>query len=255
MKTRNPGEFKGSRIRRALQSLQTKILEFSDIKGWTSTQLIGGVRLSSNGLRVSFDISPLIKPFLFGLNRLYTTFELESVFRLSGKYSKRLYPMACQFKSSQIWVLVIDDLHRRLNLSESYRDNFGAVYNRVVRGAIDEINEKTDITISEKTRTKKPGSKSVHSITFHIILKNAHQKSQEDSLLMDSLIAVDLAPWQCERVLKTIAAVDIRKLLYSIHLARTNHKINVSLGAYSSGCFKQIGVSFEGKKGSNTEVR
>lgn len=252
LKSQSATEIKGSRIKRALKSLQTKLFEFENNGHWISVQLIGGVQLTKNEQRIYFDISPFIKPLLFNLKSFYTQFELESIFKLSSKYAKRIYPMACQFKGSGVWAVKVSELHNRLKLPDSYRENFGMMKLRVLNAAIREINDLTDIKIQESSQIKQPGTKIVHSIVYSVSYKSPELRTDNERKLIDSLEKLGLTSWQAVNVILSLEATEIRKLIWNIQLKKSNNAIDGSVGSYSIGCFKNAGVQFEKKQTQKT---
>ena len=85
---------------------------------------------------------------------------------LTGKYSKQLYYHLCSKSKLKTYTDTFSDLLCRLNANYEYKD----FKRRVLKPAIEEINEKTDleITYKENKSKTKSGQQLVNSITFEI---------------------------------------------------------------------------------------
>lgn len=246
LKEYQKGEIKTSRIKRALQGLQKKVFEFNQNGNWVSCQLVGGVKITKDDRRIYFNIDPYIKPLLYDLKEHYTLFELESIFRLTSKYAKRLYPMCCQFKSSTFWTIRVDEIHKRLRLPDSYCEKYAMMYARVLGPAIDEINKVTDINVEVPTRHRKKGTKTIEALTFRIRPQSKQVINDLEKKIIDRLESYGLQSWQAYNVLLTLPTEQVRKLVYQISVDKSNGVIRGSMGAYTAGVFKNHGVPFEG---------
>lgn len=111
-------------------------------------------------------------PYLAELKEGYFYYRLKSALLLSRTYSQRFYEFFSQFLDTGIWKgVTIDYIRTRLNLnSEKYAENFDFV-KRVVHDSIDEINEKTDISVDIVKYHKK--GKKIIGFDFKITSKQA----------------------------------------------------------------------------------
>ncbi len=110
---------------------------------------------------VEIEIGIKLRPYLFALKKNFTIFGLEIAMSLTSKYSKRLYEMLCQFKSTGILRLSVLELKERFQLvSEDGLEQYSRWSNfekNVLQTAQNEINEKADFKFDYKL--KKQGRK------------------------------------------------------------------------------------------------
>jgi plasmid replication initiation protein len=116
---------------------------------------------------VEIEIGIKLRPYLFALKKNFTIFGLEVAMSLHSKYSKRLYEMLCQFKSTGILRLSVVELKERFQLIsaegvEQYT-RWSNFEKNVLQTTQNEINEKADFKFDYKL--KKNGRKIV-SVEF-----------------------------------------------------------------------------------------
>lgn len=89
-------------------------------------------------------------PLFLDLKDNFTIVSLANIFSLVGKYSKRFYVLLSSWKNiySKKPITIIE-LYKILMLDNSYEE-WGSFHQRVLRPAIKEINQKTDIRVSYK---------------------------------------------------------------------------------------------------------
>lgn len=104
---------------------------------------------------VSFKFADAMIPRLVELERKFTTYEIEQVAKLPSQYSIRLYEIFMQCvdkkKTCKGWLdISLDDLRFRLGLLTTEYKTMSNFKARVLDYSIDEINKKTDLTVSYK---------------------------------------------------------------------------------------------------------
>ena len=107
---------------------------------------------------VEIEIGTKLRPYLFALKKNFTIFGLEVAMSLNSKYSKRLYEMLCQFKSTGILRLSVSELKERFQLTntegvEQYT-RWSNFEKNVLKTAQTEINEKADFKFDYHLKTK-----------------------------------------------------------------------------------------------------
>ncbi len=113
-------------------------------------------------------ISARLKPYLLQLKDLFTRIPLRYTYVLRSSYSIRLYELLKQYEQTGFRVDYLPDLKEMLGIKkDEYKDwrNFERI---VLKRAVKEINEKTDLEVSYKK--KKTGRKITH-IEFTIRTK------------------------------------------------------------------------------------
>lgn len=114
---------------------------------------------------IDLQISPKLKELILEAKQGIFYKPSESI-ALTGKYSKQLYYHLCSKSKLKKYTDTISDLNSRLNSDYEYKD----FKRRILKPALEEINEKTDlnITYTENKNKLKSGQQSVGSITFNI---------------------------------------------------------------------------------------
>lgn len=125
---------------------------------------------------IGVTLHPDLKPYLLQVHRDYTRFQLGYAVRMESKYAIRLYQLL------QRWAFVgkkrisVEDLRLRLGAreldknGEIIKDNLPAyksLKQKALRPAVDEINEKSDLSVSF-TEEKQKGSKAIAALNFRI---------------------------------------------------------------------------------------
>lgn len=109
-------------------------------------------------------------------------YNLSTAFSLSSQYSKRIYYMCKEWAgkgSTNTRYDTVDGLREKLRVPGSYC--YGMFKERVLEKAVDEINKKTDITISyDEIKKKGLGGSKVIGVTWHIQRKSQIAGGQVD---------------------------------------------------------------------------
>lgn len=126
---------------------------------------------------VELELSPHLKDHLLNLQK-YVKGDLTSFLKLKSVYSKKIYTLACQFKSTGFLIKSVDILNEILDTPESLSNNYSDFKRRVLIQAQEDINEKTDLKISfTEIKTKK----AVTEIKFLIKEKKIKENYVEKS--------------------------------------------------------------------------
>ena len=109
---------------------------------------------------ITFKLSEHLKPYLIGLNELFSSYSYEEILRLKTNYAIRLYELLYSYANLRFnndyhtlvfdnvkldedeVVFTIEQLREYFNCKEKY-PNTGDFIKRVVRAAIDDINQNT----------------------------------------------------------------------------------------------------------------
>ncbi len=114
-------------------------------------------------------INETARPYFFELKNNFTAMQLKSVLNCSSKYAKRLYGIACQWRSVGSKRFEIVELKKMLGLidkkgNEQYTE-ITAFRKEVLEIAKKQINEHTDIEIDFELKKR---GRSFHWVTLHI---------------------------------------------------------------------------------------
>lgn len=132
--------------------------------------LASSVYLKGDGT-IELEISERMRPYLIDLQNNFTTYHLQSVFKLTSKYAKRIYQICSQWKDiGETKPYTIDEFKTMLSLKdpkgiepEQYA-KFSTLKKYVLDIAVAQINEHTDLRI-EYNLTKK--GRSYNKIRFY----------------------------------------------------------------------------------------
>ncbi len=247
---------------------RTAIVEYSGKR--KRFNLVISSELDEECRQLQLEMHPDIKPWFISLDKYFTYYQLSMILKLASKYSKRIYQMICQFRSTGVMIVGLEELKERIGvLYQDYRtgewiDHYpitGKFQQRVLDKACDDINTTTDMQISYKPL--KTGKKTT-AYQFHI--KHCPNQEtisfdEEESLANVAvghtkfsyppgatpevrLPAYRLAPWQVTKIIKNFDGQEIGKVLYAIDMALSDRKIT-NLGAYTASQFekhKAIGI-------------
>ncbi|RMB00058.1 replication initiation protein [Hydrogenothermus marinus] len=121
-------------------------------------------------------IDKKLKPYLLFLKENFTSSKLKYFFSLRSFYSMRLYILLKQFEKTGFRVDYIPELREILGIGKNEYPRFDNFEKRVIKKAVEEINQKTDLEVSYKK--KKTGRRITH-IEFYIKVKPDAAKERE----------------------------------------------------------------------------
>lgn len=136
------------RLKELCQSIQTRpVLIYDRAKGeWDSFNWISWARFRRREGTITFNLPPLIGPYLLKLQEQYTNVPIEYYMQLTGKYSLRLIEYLMQWRSTadklgrfKVPTIPADQIRTEWELGKSYRNN-RELKRSVVDKAVAEIN-------------------------------------------------------------------------------------------------------------------
>jgi plasmid replication initiation protein len=138
---------KNGEFEKAITRLLTRDFVIKASDGLLQSTFISSAKYFNDG-NVEIEISTRLRPYLFALKKNFTIFGLEVAMSLNSKYAKRLYEMLCQFKSTGLLRLSVEELKERFQLIstegvEQYA-RWSSFEKNVLQAAQNEINEKAD---------------------------------------------------------------------------------------------------------------
>lgn len=104
----------------------------------------------SGGARVQLTFSDAVMPYLTQLKGQFTRVVVKNVSSLSSTYSIRIYELLQQFRSTGERTIAVDDFRSMLELEDKYSD-FKVLNRALIKPAIAELNEKSDLSVSVET--------------------------------------------------------------------------------------------------------
>ena len=117
------------------------------------------------------EIASSFKPYLLKLKEFFSRIPIKYTYVLTSRYSIRLYELLKQYQETGFRIDKIEDLREMLGVEEHEYKAFKDFEKWVLKRAINEINEKTDLQVSYVK--KKTGRKITH-IEFYIEQKQGY---------------------------------------------------------------------------------
>lgn len=114
-----------------------------------------------------------MKPYLIGLIKNFTRYELLNILGMKSQYAIRLYELFKSYAFKNKISISLDDLKRML-MAEKLYSNFFDFRKNVLNIAINEINRVSDINVSWEVSGRK--GKKVTELVFRIKEKTSHEK-------------------------------------------------------------------------------
>lgn len=163
--------------------------------------LVNDVDIQLNDGHVQFEFSPVLLKHISGLVENFTSYRLDNILNLKGKYTIRLYELMKQFLGVGMRKFEYNDLLNQLKIESPSMKQLYNFKRRVLDFARAEIHAKTDIGFSYQEVRQ---GRKVVGIEFHIYpntnrkkgeeqLIGTEKKTKEDGGLLGSIIAL-LAP-------------------------------------------------------------
>jgi hypothetical protein len=117
---------------------------------------------------IDVSIEPEMKPLLLQLQRNFTAYDLKNVVKL-GVYPIRIYELLKQYETIGHRTLRIDQIKKMFELTSEY-PRFSNFYQKIVKPAINDINNFTDLKILDVLKVKE--DRNVVALQFFFTKKN-----------------------------------------------------------------------------------
>ena len=156
-------------LREATESIGSRMFEIETPEQIRQIWLFSNVDYILGTGSFTVGINPKASPYFFELKNNFTAMQLKSVLNCSSKYAKRLYAIACQWRSVGSKRFEIEELKKMLGLIDKKGNEqfveITAFRSKVLEIAKKQINENTDIEIDFELKKR---GRSFHWITLHI---------------------------------------------------------------------------------------
>lgn len=156
-------------LREATESIGSRMFEIETKESIEQIWLFSRVKYLLGTGSFTITLNPLASQYFFELKNNFTALQLKSVLNCTSKYAKRLYGIACQWRSVGSKRFEIEELKKMLGLidkkgNEQF-DKISQFKERVLDIAKKQINENTDIEIDFELKKR---GRSFYWITLHI---------------------------------------------------------------------------------------
>ncbi len=143
-----------AQLRQATEDIGCRMFEIETEKSYKQLWLFQMVEYLKGEGAFRVSISPKALPYFFDLKNNYTYLHLKSVLCFSSKYAKRLYAIACQWRTKKNKIYEITEFKQMLGLIDKKGfEQFVRISDfksKVLDVAMKQINEHSDITFDYK---------------------------------------------------------------------------------------------------------
>ena len=190
------------------------------------------------------------KPYFFDLKNNFTSLQLKSILNCTSKYAKRLYAIACQWRSVGTKRFEITELKEMLGLidkkgNEQFTE-ITAFKKYVLDIARKQISENTDIELEYELKKR---GRSFHWVTLHINSQKFRQMEIDFNMSLDiqkfksDLMAYGLNEEQAELIAKNEKRKDFDILITDLNFKVQQGKLKVKNSvAYLVGVYQKKGI-------------
>jgi len=133
-------------------------------------------KVGDNHEYIDVTVETKMKPLLLQLQRNFTAYDLQNVVHL-GVYPVRVYELLKQYESIGHRVLRVEEMKRMFEVSDQYA-LFGDFNRWIIKPAIKEINEHTDIYVSDIERIKEGRKIVALRFVFHSNKRDSVEPTQ-----------------------------------------------------------------------------
>jgi len=141
------GKAKYTQMREIMENMMNKTIKIGlENKGWLLVHWVSSAQYVDGSGVIELTFSPKLKPYLLQLKQ-YSSYKLSNVLSLNSTYSIRLYEIMKRWSFMVNWECPLEDLKEMIGVQEDTYKQYGHFKNRVLKRAVDEVNEKTDIKI------------------------------------------------------------------------------------------------------------
>ena len=237
-------------LREATESIGSRMFEIETPERIRQIWLFSNVDYILGTGSFTVGINPKASPYFFELKNNFTAMQLKSVLNCSSKYAKRLYAIACQWRSVGSKRFEIEELKKMLGLIDKKgNEQFERISDfkiKVLDVAKKQINENTDIEIDFELKKR---GRSFHWITLHINSQKFKQleiefdKSIDIQKFKSKLMAYGFNEEQAELIATQEKEKDFDILITELNEKVRTRKLAVNKSiAYLVGIYQKKGV-------------
>lgn len=240
-------------LREATESIGSRMFEIETHEQIRQIWLFSNVDYILGTGSFTVGINPKASPYFFELKNNFTAMQLKSVLNCSSKYAKRLYAIACQWRSVGSKRFEIEELKKMLGLIDKKGNEqfveITAFKKFVLEIAKKQINENTDIEIDFELKKR---GRSFHWITLHINSQKFKQleiefdKSIDIQKFKSKLMAYGFNEEQAELIATQEKEKDFDILITELNEKVRSRKLAVNKSiAYLVGIYQKKGILIE----------
>lgn len=237
-------------LREATESIGSRMFEVETKEKISQIWLFSNVDYILGTGSFTVGLNPKATPYFFELKNNFTAMQLKSVLNCSSKYAKRLYGIACQWRSVGSKRFEIEELKKMLGLidkkgNEQY-EKVSQFKERVLDLAKTQINENTDIEIDFELKKR---GRSFHWVTLHIDSRKFKQleinfdHSVDVQKFAAKLTAYGLTQDQADIIAQNEKEADFDTLIAELNTKVRSGKLKMDKSvAYLVGIYQKKGI-------------
>lgn len=189
-------------------------------------------------------------PYFFQLKNSFTSIQLKSVLSCSSKYAKRLYTLACQWRSVGHKIYDIIELKNMLGMIDKKGNEqyikISQFQSKVLEVAKAQINQNTDIYFDYKLHKSGRSFKAIELFINHrpnVQLQIDFQKPLVEQKTIKTIMHYGLSEQQAIQIAEKVSLNDFQKLMDDLNkkVSKREIKVENSVG-YIVGVYKKKGV-------------
>ncbi len=143
-----------NQLTKSTELILTKMFEVEDSESYTQFVLFQYFKYLKGQRSIQVKLSEIALPYFFELKSNFTALQLKSTLSVTSKYAKRLYALACQWRSVGKKRFEIEELKKMLGLidkkGKEQFEEISAFRKNVLDIAKKQINEESDIYFDYK---------------------------------------------------------------------------------------------------------
>ena len=242
-------------LREATESIGSRMFEIETKESLDQIWLFSRVKYILGTGSFTIEINHHAIPYFFELKTNFTAMQLKSVLNCSSKYAKRLYGIACQWRSVGSKRYEIVELKKMLGLidkkgNEQFTE-ITAFRKYVLDIAKKQINENTDIEIDFELKKR---GRSFHWVTIHIDSQKAKQleinfhNPVDIQKFASKITAYGLTQEQANTLAQKVKEAEFDTLITDLNAKVRSGKINIkNAAAYLVGIYQKKGILIANK--------
>ncbi len=239
-----------AQLREATENIGSRMFEIETPERHRQMWLFEYVDYMKGTGSFNIKINESAKPYFFELKNNFTSMQLKSVLNCSSKYAKRLYAIACQWRSVGTKRFEIKELKEMLGLIDKKgNEQFERISDfkiKVLDIARKQISENTDIELDYELKKK---GREFFWVTLSIDSQKFKQLEIEFDKTVDiqkfksKVISYGLTPEQAELIATKEKETDFDNLINDLNEKIKSRKITVLKSpAYLVGIYQNKGI-------------
>lgn len=237
-------------LREATESIGSRMFEIQTPEKISQIWLFSKVDYLIGTGSFTVTINSLASQYFFELKNNFTALQLKSVLNCSSKYAKRLYGIACQWRSVGSKRFEIEELKKMLGLIDKKGNEQFERVNDFKKYVLDiakqQINEHTDIEVDFELKKR---GRSFHWVTLHINSQKFKQLEINFHHPIDvqkfasKLTAYGFTQDQADTIAQKEKEADFETLIRDLNTKVRNGKLKMDKSvAYLVGVYQKKGI-------------